>query len=149
MLTTTISKVRITKLSSINGNTQYNFLFSGLKLSFGARDILIIYRSPNEAFRKKFGQFIENVLSMIDRPQTVVCGDFNLDYRKAPNNAFSQAMASRGFVQIIKEPTIIHGTTIDHVYIRNMQSKYFLHYPYYTLHEAACVMLKKLKNKRK
>lgn len=106
---------------------------------------MVIYRSPNEAFRKNFGQFIENVLSLIDRPQTVVCGDFNIDYRKAPNNAFSQAMEKIGFSQIVKVPTIMHGTTIDHVYIRNMQSKYFLHYPYYTLHEAVCVVLKKKK----
>ena len=48
------------------------------------------------------------------------------------------------FKQIVTEATNIFGNCIDHVYITNeFKYKCLLHYPYYTDHEAVCVMLEK------
>ena len=107
-------------------------------------DVLVIYRSPNPAYQKYLRDIKDNLLSHITRYQTVICGDFNIDFRKNPNNLISQTLNKEGFSQIVKHPTTIHGTTLDHVYVRgNRRAEYFLHYPYYTDHEAVCVTLKK------
>ena len=75
---------------------------------------------------------------------TIICGDFNFDYWKDQNNTLSINLAKIGFKHIVKEPTTLHGNCIDHVHLNNgIDFEYQLYYPYYTDHEAVCVMLKK------
>ena len=112
-------------------------------------DVLVIYRSPNPDYQRYLGEFKDNLLRYITRRQTVICGDFNIDFRRNPNNLISQTLRKEGFSQIVKHPTTIHGTTLDHVYVRGKRrAEYFLHYPYYTDHEAVCVMLEKESKKK-
>ena len=144
--------------------------FQGLNLDFGDLQVVNIYRSPNPTFTSKLPevilidkniiittnniiqfpfQFVRILLSCIDvNRDTLLCGDFNLDYRANRGNMLSSQLEGRGFQQLIKVPTTIHGSCIDHAYVRmiDMCSKYKLYYPYYTDHEAICIMLKKALN---
>ena len=76
---------------------------------------------------------------------TIICGDFNFDYWKSEKNMIRVMLESKGFTQVVKEATTIHGNCIDHLYVRisNLNCRYHLYYPYYTDHEAICFMLKK------
>lgn len=109
-------------------------------------DVINIYRSPNQEYQGRFQDFVKVLTKSITRHATLICGDFNVDLRKNPNNLLSQTLRKEGFTQIVKEPTNIHGSTIDHVYVRGKNcASYFLHYPYYTDHEAVCVTLENKK----
>ena len=115
-----------------------------MKLSFKAMDVINIYRSPNPEYQRRLPDFIRILIKNITRRSTLICGDFNVDVRRNPNNLLVQTLKKEGFTQIVKEPTNIHGSTIDHVYVRGKNcASYFLHYPYYTDHEAVCVTLQK------
>ena len=78
----------------------------------------------------------------LGRP-TVVCGDFNFDYHKDPQNSLRVMLEKRGFTQIVTKPTTIRGNCIDHVYVRGVSHAHHIYYPYYGNHEAVCVMVKK------
>ena len=85
---------------------------------------------------------INSLLGPSNTKPTVICGDFNFNYWKEPNNPVRVMLGKRGFSQVVTMPTNIYGTTIDHVYVKGILQKYFLHYPYYSDHEAVCVRLK-------
>ena len=80
-----------------------------------------------------------------DNEDTIVCGDFNFDFWKERKNIIAVMLKSKGFVQVVKEATTIHGKCIDHVYVKcaKLNIRHHIHYPYYTDHEAICIMLKK------
>ena len=116
-----------------------------LKLSFADLDVITVYKSPNEIYRESFQEFVQVLSSIltIGKP-SIVNGDFNIDYLKQPNNSLSAMMTGNGFKQIVREATNIHGSCVDHAYLnKGFRHQYRLHYPYYTDHEAVCVMLKK------
>ena len=116
-----------------------------LKLSFADLDVITVYKSPNEIYRESFQEFVQVLSSIltIGKP-SIVNGDFNIDYLKQPNNSLSAMMTGNGFKQIVREATNIHGSCVDHAYLnKGFKHQYRLHYPYYTDHEAVCVMLKK------
>ena len=73
---------------------------------------------------------------------TIICGDFNFDYWKSEKNIIRVMLESKGFTQVVKEATTIHGNCIDHLYVRisNLNCRYHLHYPYYTDHDAIIAM---------
>ena len=74
---------------------------------------------------------------------TILCGDFNFD-RKVQND-LTKMLKSRGFTQIVKEPTTYRGYCIDHIYQNISEKKEGiicdLHRPYYSDHEAVCVRI--------
>ena len=80
-----------------------------------------------------------------DEEDTIVCGDLNFAFPKERKNMITVMLESKGFDQVVKEATTIHGKCIDHVYVRcaKLNVRYNLYYPYYTDHEAICFMLKK------
>ena len=75
---------------------------------------------------------------------TIICGDFNFDRTK--HNDLTMMLSTRGFKQIVKKPTHLRGGCIDHFYhnipeaVKKVENK--LIYPYYSDHEAVCVMIK-------
>ena len=95
---------------------------------------------------KQLIEFSERFHATQEHP--LICGDFNLDYRANRRNLVSTRLEAMGFQQLIKVPTTIHGSCLDHVYVKmiNVVNKHKLYYPYYTDHEAICVMLKKTLN---
>ena len=64
------------------------------------------------------------VISLLDMwiqkdTPTAIIGDINENLVKLKKITFSRQMASRGFEQLIKEPTCETGSLIDHVYVNN------------------------------
>ena len=115
-----------------------------IKLSFRELDVLTVYRSPNQKYSNQYQSFVEMIASLIDPSRakpTVICGDFNYDYWKNPNNPLRVMLDHQQFTQIVTVPTTLNGNCIDHVYVRGMSHKHKVYYPYYTLHEAVCTML--------
>ena len=98
----------------------------------------------------QFKRFTGALLNLVDREkQTIICGDFNFDgidgkdrnvLIEKLNGVGSSTISLRKFKQIVKEPTTFRGYCIDHIYT-NAQVNYKLHYPYYSDHEALCIML--------
>jgi endonuclease/exonuclease/phosphatase family metal-dependent hydrolase len=54
-----------------------------------------------------------------DGVPTVVMGDMNEDLFKE-NNVIKDYMSSKGFCQLIEQPTFDKGSLIDHVYINKL-----------------------------
>ena len=114
-----------------------------LKVPFTDFDVITVYRSPNATYRGHLMEFMQDLCSLITcgKP-TVVNGDFNIDYLMQPSNSISANMKEAGFEQIVSEPTNIHGSCVDHVYLNmGIKYQYRVHHPYFTDHEAVCVML--------
>ena len=118
-----------------------------IKLDFNMGiDVLTVYRSPNRIYSHRYLEFVRMVHSLLDPSNAkpmVICGDFNFDYHKDPQNALRVMLEKRGFTQIVTQPTTIRGNCIDHVYVRGILHTHHLYYPYYGNHEAVCVMVKK------
>ena len=104
-------------------------------------DIFSIYRSPSS---HDVNDFLKELIDDINPSKpTIICGDFNIDYKR--EHVLSQTLANLEFDQIVDTPTHIQGHILDHFYIRypNILKKCFLHSPYYSDHDAICVVLKK------
>ena len=102
-----------------------------------------LYRPPgNEG---QIPRLAQRIASMTDPSHhTIICGDFNIDYRKSPSNLISAQLKELGFHQIVTEPTTIRGSCLDHVYVgRTLEAIHKLHYPYYSDHEAIRVVVRK------
>ena len=73
-------------------------------------DIINVYRS--EAANSE--DFIEDLFFLRDsRKQTMILGDFNICYLSENAHQVFQAFHSRGYHQIVKSPTSLHGRLID------------------------------------
>ena len=74
----------------------------------------------------------------------MICGDFNIDRRQ--ENVLTRMLKDKNFKQIVQKPTTYRGNCIDHFYhnipeaVKKVEHK--LHNPYYSDHEAVCVMIK-------
>ena len=117
----------------------------GLKLYFNDVHIINVYRPPNPTSNKHLEQFMQTLREKIDpEQQTVICGDLNFNFLREPRHKIVIMLDQLGFQQIVRQPTTIHGSCLDQVYLRGkLLFKYKLHYPYYSDHECVCVMLKK------
>ena len=79
-------------------------------------DIISVYQSKSSDEEKLF-----NLLhQLIDDKATAILGDFNIDYER--DNNLNGFMKSKGFSQLIKNPTCETGHIIDHLYV----NKYLL-----------------------
>ena len=124
-----------------------NNFFQGLKLSLDQCEVITVYRSPDQKVQgPSFLQFTRTIAQAIADPSkpTILCGDFNFDRKK--ENSVTKMLAEKGFKQIVVEPTTYRGNCIDHVYhnisVTEGKVHYKLQYPYYSDHEAVCVMIK-------
>ena len=117
--------------------------YQGLKLTFGPFDLITVYRSNNQPAASR-QDFVKAMEKEIDAHRlTILCGDFNFD-RKVEND-LTRMLTSKKFKQTVQQPTTYRGYCIDHVYhnipIAVKKVNHKLHYPYYSDHEAVCVMI--------
>ena len=94
-----------------------------IKLSFGPLDVINVYRSPSARTAQQNQTFVDMINSLLgpsNTKPTLICGDFNYDYWKLPNNPVRVMLDRRGFTQIVTVPTTINGNCIDHAYVRNL-----------------------------
>ena len=122
-------------------------IFQGLKVTFRDICLINIYRPPNPSNMETFRHFAQILTKHLDDGMdTIICGDFNYNFlAETGNNQLWMSLRRKGFHQIVKEPTTINGTCIDHVYVRlrNLCSRYELYSPYYADHDGVLIMLKK------
>ena len=136
--------VKMKKLLRVESLGKEDFLH-GLKLYFEDLHILNIYRPPSHTSVADLDHFMNTMKQNIHPlQQTLVCGDFNFNFLKEPRHKIAILLKKLGFQQIVRYPTTIYGSCLDHVYLRtNFLHKCRLHYPYYSDHECICIMLKK------
>ncbi len=107
--------------------------------------LISVYRSPSDNTHESIKQFTKDILSVVPNHKScIIIGDFNIPYNvnKPDDNYFSYIMLQKSFKQIVTEATHIKGHILDHCYIRaRFNSKYSLHYPYYSDHEATILTL--------
>jgi hypothetical protein len=112
--------------------------------SFASFDLILVYRFSENS---SIFDFTEEIVNIVNLTKTViVCGDFNINLTKFPQNKFSKALFNLGFIQLVNSPTHILGGIIDHVYFySNDMSTCSLHkiYPvYFSDHDAVSFCLK-------
>ena len=114
-----------------------------LKIRFRGLDVMTVYRSPKLRNIADYLRFVEMINSLIDPSKpTVICGDFNYDYWRESNDHMRTALDKKKFTQIVTVPTTLRGNCVDHAYVRGITHRHKIHYPYYSDHEAVCVMVK-------
>ena len=112
-------------------------------------DVINIYRSQNGHSVELLTQIV-NMLS--DSKTTIITGDYNICYVINGHNRMSKGLINQGFQQLVKEATHIRGGHINHAYFRDTSSRMFeapiveRYSPYYSDHDAVCLVLTKQKD---
>ena len=111
------------------------------KLAASDLDVIAVYRSSggNQEL------VLKNLVQLIDKERTtIICGDFNICYKKEKNATFINALSKMGFEEMVKKATHIKGGHIDHVYFYSPHKQHcleaMLYSPYYPTkdHDAIC-----------
>ena len=87
---------------------------------------------------------LNTALSLVQGSEpSLVVGDFNIDPKKDDKdyNQLQSTMSSMGFKQVINQATHMKGHLLDHMYVRNIgHFEWQLHHPYWTDHDATCLI---------
>ena len=86
------------------------------KLGNETIDVIVVYRSSSN------NQLAcsQHLLKLITKEKTLIVGDFNL--KTSQPSSLRNNIISQGFEQLIKTPTFKDGSSIDHVYVRSIDS---------------------------
>ena len=122
-----------------------------MKVSTHEVDVFNIYRSQGADDME-----LVNDLRQIINPEktAIVCGDFNLCFKKRKNNKVIEALTEMGFQQLIEEASHLQGGHLDHIYSNHDQNEFnvelLMYSPYYTSldHDAFCFTLTKTGNSK-
>ena len=128
------------------------------------KDILFYAQNWSDAKGASYGHFAEflspNLLdgqkvptncghqgNKNEKIATVICGHFNICFKTNRNNRVTKFIETKGFQQLMQEPTHIKGRNIDHFYFRSggqiQEDAHIYRYsPYYTDHDAICATIK-------
>ena len=113
------------------------------KIESSVLQVILVYRSEQGGTLK----LIEHLESIIDvEMATIICGDFNICYKTSRNNRVKKFIETKGFRQLMQEPTHIKGRIIDHFYFRaggqiQEDAHIYRYSPYYTDHDAICATI--------
>ena len=79
--------------------------------------------------------------TLAEELQQIIIGDFN--FSPEEDNHLTKYFKSKGFIQMIDQPTHSGGRTIDHCYVSNrgLVQQIKIISPYYTDHSAFCMKL--------
>ena len=99
-----------------------------------------IYRSPDLNL-KEFTNKLEFIIS--SSVPAIILGDFNVNLIDQQNCLLLNFMNSRGFSQVVSQPTTDNGTLIDHIDVRNtpisFNANIEIHDTYYLDHD--CIVM--------
>ena len=113
-----------------------------LQLTFADMDVTVVYRSPKSSC---YAELTEDLSKLSHGGSlSVICGDFNIDLAANPNNELTGMLLSRGFQQVVKQPTHIGGGILDHIYINKGAEEHFLYPLHFSDHDATCVILNRV-----
>ena len=113
-------------------NPQYQMT----KVSSSSMDIINVYRSEGAVT----SSFLEDLLSLYDKEETVIMGDFNLCYIQQRNHQIFKTIESLGFNQLVKSPTHIKGRMIDLVFSKSF-FEVIQQSPFFTDHDILVVKM--------
>ena len=117
-------------------NTEYQILY----LEFVSINITLVYISSSA---KSYSDVSETLKGLINsRKTSVVCGDFNFNFYKSPDNVISNTLHEIGFQQVISDSTHIEGSLLDHIYTNIEPQSQFIHPVYFSDHDATCLILR-------
>ena len=118
--------------------------FQIIKISTNQFDFFGVYKAPH----KKDHNLLNALSCEANLKKNVfICGDFNMHYQ--PNLTFAKTLSSKGFRQVVCEPTHMQGNLLDHFYVKTgniVVKSCFLHSPYYSDHDATCVICDRIQN---
>ena len=106
------------------------------KVSSSSMDIINVYRSEGAIT----SSFLEDLLSLYDKEETVIMGDFNLCYTQQRNHQIFKTIESLGFNQLVKSPTHIKGRMIDLVFSKSF-FEVLQQSPFFTDHDILVVKM--------
>ena len=92
------------------------------KLTSDELDVIGIYKSK-EGNMMDIKSMLEDLIN--EEKTTIIGGDLNVCVLKQPTNYITKGLEENGFRQIVTKATHIEGGLIDHVYIKQGQSKKF------------------------
>ena len=119
--------------------------FQLTKITSESLDVISVYRSQEGQIKKILNE-LSNLINW-DK-NTLICGDFNVCYNSNRSHKLITTLESFGFRQLVQEATHIKGGWIDHVYIRETETKLSvgcsLYSPYYCAldHDALLTTIK-------
>ncbi|XP_064625952.1 uncharacterized protein LOC135486782 [Lineus longissimus] len=104
--------------------------------------VIVIYRPPSYQ-SAPFCQVLQRMLQATDSISTdhvVITGDFNEDHLQVNTSTpVKSLLQSKGFIQLIDDPTTTEGTLIDHMYIKTQGNSKPLQFgvlsTYYSYHD--------------
>ena len=110
-------------------------------------DVINVYRSEEHSS----SDLAKTIINMVSpNKATIVCGDFNICYRKTPGDKLIKELEHFGMKQLNKEPSHEEGGTIDHIYYQKSsewkEPTIERHSPYYSDHDALCITLEPEEN---
>ena len=140
VLLSKINPIVVTKLST-------DFC-SIIGASYDKFDIIAVYRFSDGG---NYSECVEALIDLINMSKTtVIVGDINIDILSEPQNQFTAALTSLGFIQKVTSPTHLLGGLIDHIYVRDgdhnsgIVCDVTLHPLYFSDHDATSFRLKLL-----
>ena len=115
--------------------------FQGIRTALHNLDILTVYRSPTSDIKECTTTIIKGINCSRN---TFVCGDLNVPFLPRKSNYLSDALQTRGFQQLVTQPTHLQGHILDHVYVNFKKAHWysqFQHSTYYSDHDAICTVM--------
>ncbi len=106
--------------------------------------IVVIYRPSsynNNIFLSRLERYLHEIEAYRNNKQVIICGDFNENNLKEAG-PICRKFTEYGYTQIIRQPTTMKGTLLDHMYVRNpetvehwgvLQTTYSYHEPTFCL----------------
>ncbi|XP_066925556.1 uncharacterized protein [Clytia hemisphaerica] len=130
---------------NIPGATQYTIMDEVLQFPINT---ILLYRQQNLA-NDHFLYMIQHLQGTVDKVH-IILGDFNKNYFTEESNFLKTFL--QDYEMIVKKPTHVSGSLIDHVYIHKDLLSIFkittsIHSIYYSDHEAIQIIFRKLGEK--
>ena len=106
------------------------------KIKSDSMTIINLYRSEGAVTTS----FLDDLLSLLSKEETVIVGDFNLCFVDQRNHQIFRTLESLGFNQLVKKPTHIKGRMIDLVFSK-VSFEIIQQSPFFTDHDILLVKM--------
>ena len=106
------------------------------KIKSDSMTIINLYRSEGAVT----SLFLDDLLSLLSKEETVIVGDFNLCFLDQRNHQIFRTLESLGYNQLVKKPTHIKGRMIDLVFSK-VSFEIIQQSPFFTDHDILVVKM--------
>ena len=106
------------------------------KIKSDSMTIINLYRSEGAVTTS----FLDDLLSLLSKEETVIVGDFNLCFLDQRNHQIFRTLENLGFNQLVKKPSHIKGRLIDLVFSK-VSFEIIQQSPFFTDHDILLVKM--------